>query len=221
MSTTATTLPPRLILPLDSAATNNNTKYSDLRLAHYSPYRIYAGRCFSTSVTLKEENADDGIGDGGDSNNTPQSPLSSPLTNMSANDPTRKSRKKKFVPRKAAVELTERARTLFQKLLENHPTRDGILLNYNQSSTGEPRMVFSFSFVSKDELDEQDEGVSLEVDEDGNPKSPRDALDDGLPKLYVHHNAFLKVLGATVDVDTENITPKLYDKEGFELDANA
>ena len=82
-------------------------------------------------------------------------------------------------------------------------------------------MVFSFSFVNKDELNEQDEGVSLEVDEDGNPKSPRDALDDGLPKLYVHHNAFLKVLGATVDVDTKNITPKLYDKEGFELDANA
>jgi len=29
---------------------------------------------------------------------------------------------KKFVPRKAAVELTDRARTLFQKLLENHPS---------------------------------------------------------------------------------------------------
>ena len=81
-------------------------------------------------------------------------------------------------------------------------------------------MVFSFSFVNANELDEQDEGVSLEVDEDGTPKSPRDALDDGLPKLYVHHNAFLKVLGATVDVNTENITPVLYDKEGFELDAN-
>lgn len=60
----------------------------------------------------------------------------------------------------------------------------------------------------------------MEVDEDGNPKSPRDALDDGLPKLWVHHNAFIKVLGCTVDVDTENITPILYDKEGFEKDAN-
>lgn len=140
--------------------------------------------------------------------------------NTTRASPKKTKRKKKFVPRKAAVELTENARTLFQKLLENHPTRDGILLNYNQSSTGEPRMVFSFSFVSRDELDEQDEGVSLEVDEDGNPKPPKDALDDGLPKLYVHHNAFLKVLGATVDVDTKNITPILYDKEGFELDAN-
>jgi len=174
-------------------------------------------------MTLEEENSDDGTG-ASEPANTPQSPLTSPLANMNASGPSMKSpknRKKKFVPRKAAVELTERARTLFQKLLENHPSKDGILLNYNQSSTGEPRMVFSFSFVNKDELNEQDEGVSLEVDEEGNPKSPRDALDDGLPKLYVHHNAFLKVLGATVDVDTKNITPILYDKEGFELDANA
>lgn len=169
-----------------------------------------------------EKNNDDQAGDNNSDDTTtktPQSPLSSPLTGGA---PPRKSNKrKKFVPRKAAVELTEKARTLFKKLLENHPSRDGILLNYNQSSTGEPRMVFSFSFVNVDELDEQDEGVSLEIDEDGNPKSPRDALDDGLPKLYVHHNAFLKVLGATVDVNTENITPVLYDKEGFELDANA
>ena len=57
------------------------------------------------------------------------------------------------------------------------------------------------------------------VDEDGNPKSPQDSFDDGLPKLYVHHNAFMKVLGATVDVDTETITPILYDKEGFEMDS--
>lgn len=81
-------------------------------------------------------------------------------------------------------------------------------------------MVFSFRFVSKDELHKRDEGVSLEVDEEGNPKSPGDALDDGLPKLYIHHNAFLKVLGATVDVDTKTLTPVLHDKEGFELDAN-
>ena len=174
---------------------------------------------------MKQENTEDGVpGD------KPKSPLvthtlSSPLANTNANNSPKKTNKKKkklkFIPRKAAVELTEKARTLFQKLLENHPTRDGILLNYTQSSTGEPRMVFSFSFVSKDELVDQDEGVSLEIDEEtGNPKSPRDALDDGLPKLYVHHNAFIKVLGATVDVDTENITPVLYDKNGFKMDAN-
>lgn len=158
-----------------------------------------------------------------DSSNAPQSPFSSsPLVSGRTANSTAVRRKsnRKFVPRKAAVKLTEKARTLFQKLIENHPTKDGILLDYKQSSTGEPRMVFSFSFVSKDELHERDEGVSLEVDEDGTPKSPALALDDGLPKLYIHHNGFLKVLGAKVDVDTENITPVLYDKEGFELDAN-
>ena len=66
----------------------------------------------------------------------------------------------------------------------------------------------------------KNKSVSLEVDDEGKPKAPLEAVDDGLPKLYIHHNAFLKVLGATVDVDTTNITPILYDKEGFEMDAN-
>lgn len=128
--------------------------------------------------------------------------------------------RQKFIPRKAAVALTEKARTLFKQLVENHPSKDNVLLNYTQSSTGEPRMVFSFSFVATEDLVQQDEGVSLEVDDEGKPKAPLEAVDDGLPKLYIHHNAFLKVLGATVDVDTTNITPILYDKEGFEMDAN-
>ena len=46
-------------------------------------------------------------------------------------------------------------------------------------------------------------------------------MDDGLPKLYVNHNAFLKVLGATVDIDLEKITPILYDREGNVMDPNA
>jgi len=212
-----------VIWPLNTFLANNNIEAHIVPIRRYSPSidrQQLPGRYFSTSMTLKGENNDAEM-EGSDDTDMPQSPLSSPLAGMNMNGALQKSKKKKkFIPRKAAVELTEKARTLFQKLLENHPSRDGILLNYNQSSTGEPRMVFSFSFVSQDELDDQDEGVSLEVNEDGNPKSPRDALDDGLPKLYVHHNAFLKVLGAKVDVNTENITPVLYDKEGFELDAN-
>mmetsp|Transcript_22685 Transcript_22685/g.56177 ORF Transcript_22685/g.56177 Transcript_22685/m.56177 type:complete len:240 (+) Transcript_22685:92-811(+) len=210
-----------IMTQLDAVVTNSNTISPALPI-----HRWNIGRSYSIS-TSRMENVEDKpsvevtrtTGGGNDDvTKTPQSPLSSPLTGGA---PLRKSkRKKKFIPRKAAVELTEKSRTLFKKLLENS-SKDGILLNYNQSSTGEPRMVFSFSFVNKDELDEQDEGVSLEVDEEGNPKSPKDALDDGLQKLYVHHNAFLKVLGATVDVDTEKLTPKLFDKEGFELDANA
>ena len=117
--------------------------------------------------------------------------------------------------------MTESARELFVKLLESQPDKDGILLDYHQSSSGQPRMVFSFRFVKKDDLHEQDEGITLEVNEDGTPKTPAETWDDGKQKLYVSHNAFLKVLGATVDVDKENITPILYDREGNEMDPNA
>lgn len=91
-------------------------------------------------------------------------------------------------------------------------------------------MVFSFDFVTLNDIDPiQDEGVSLELvdilDKEGNslriPKPPAESRTDGIPKLYVHHNAFLKVLGATVDVDTATITPILYDREGNKMDPNA
>ena len=51
-----------------------------------------------------------------------------------------------------------------------------------------------------------------------------DSIDDGLPKLFIHSSAFIKVLGATVDLEvTEdgNIILKLYDKEGNVIDPNA
>jgi hypothetical protein len=172
-------------------------------------------------------------------------------TQHSQNPPTRR-RRKEFVPRKAAVELTERARLFFQKLLSHPPRAEiiGILLNYDQSTTGEPRMVFSFSFVTAQDLERLSlahngsappEGVSLEMVEeqvpvglvrggDGEgagetrlvPKSPAASKDDGLPKLYVSGNAFLKVLGATVDVDPKgDLTPILFDKQGNRMDPNA
>jgi len=150
-------------------------------------------------------------------------------------------KKRAFVPRKAAVQLTEKARKFFKLLLKNPPRPDiiGIMLNYGQPRSGEPRMVFSFDFVTAKDVDfDQDEGVSLELVEEpdrtaaaGNdnntpppmikvPKPPRDSQNDGLPKLYVHHHAFLKVLGATVDVDTETVTPILYDRQGNRMDPN-
>jgi hypothetical protein len=170
-----------------------------------------------------------------------------------------KRRRKEFIPRKAAVELTEQARLFFQRLLSNPPRAEiiGILLNYDQSTTGEPRMVFSFSFVTAEDIERLSlahngsappEGVSLEVVEEqvvapirgrggGRaaaaaaataavtrmvPKSPADSKDDGLPKLYVSGNAFLKVLGATVDVDPNgDLTPILFDKQGNRMDPNA
>jgi len=68
--------------------------------------------------------------------------------------------------------------------------------------------------------------VSLEVLEDGvTPKPPSESMDDNLPKLYVHHAAFMKVLGGTIDVDfdakTGDLTPKLFDREGNVMDPNA
>jgi hypothetical protein len=62
--------------------------------------------------------------------------------------------------------------------------------------------------------------VSLELLEDGSPKPPSESGKDSLQKLYVHHDAFMKVLGATVDVDLETVTPILTDREGFRLDPN-
>jgi hypothetical protein len=61
-------------------------------------------------------------------------------------------------------------------------------------------------------------GIKLE---DEIPKSPAESLNDGLPKVYLHHNGFLKMLGATVGVDLENFTPILYDREGNKIDPNA
>lgn len=81
-------------------------------------------------------------------------------------------------------------------------------------------MVYTFSFVTDADLDEGAEGVSLEVDENGQPKSPSESWNDNLPKLYVHPNAFLKVLGATVDIDPDTNSPVLFDREGNLMDPN-
>ena len=67
-------------------------------------------------------------------------------------------KKSKFIPRKSAVQLTEKARTFFKALLESNPEKAGVILNYDQSSTGEPRMVFSFDFVNKEGISGLDEG---------------------------------------------------------------
>jgi hypothetical protein len=155
--------------------------------------------------------------------NNPSSPFSGGSNTSSSSNTTNKKRKRrKFVPRKSAVQLTDTARDLFIKLLQRKPDKHGIVLDYHQSSTGEPRMVFSFRFVQKkEELSENDECVPLQLTDDGTPKSPQDVLLDDEPKLYIHHNAFMKVLGAKVDVDMETLTPILYDKEGNKMDPNA
>jgi hypothetical protein len=121
------------------------------------------------------------------------------------------------------VTLTAAARTFFQKLLSSDSLRDGIvgiMLDHHQSTSGEPRMVYSFRFVTNDDVDPSlDEAVPLwenEKDDDDDVAKHKQNK-----SLYVHHNAFLKVLGATLDVDLTTVTPVLYDREGNVMDPNA
>jgi hypothetical protein len=81
---------------------------------------------------------------------------SSPFANSGGGKKLR--RRKQFIPRKAAVQLTDQARQFFKRLLEANPDKAGVLLNYHQASSGEPRMVFSFSFATSEELSSEDEG---------------------------------------------------------------
>jgi hypothetical protein len=184
-----------------------------------------------------------------------------PLTNMyfstSSTTPSTTSKKrKKIIPKRAPVKLTPKARKFFKDLIDlkakskendnSIKTENliaGIILKYQQSNTGQPRMVFTFDYVAQNELSDRDEPVSLEIigtkqpsdtesdesvsDASGDmimieiPKSPQESYDDGLPKLYIHQHAFMKVLGCTIDIDTKNFSPILFDKEGNQLDPNA
>ena len=153
-----------MIKTISTVSTNNyyQQRYSDISHAYKNYYST------STSSLKEDSSSKEGVDHSSNDNNTqqvvqsqtpPLSSLSSPSPfGNTTNNNSKRRKKKRIVPRKAAVELTEKARIIFQKLLDNQPTKEGILLNYTQSATGEPRMVFSFSFVSKEELDEQDEG---------------------------------------------------------------
>lgn len=169
---------------------------------------------------------------------------------------TKPKAKRSFIPRKAPVKLTPPARKFFKILIEQKLKQEdqlkvggngdgvdndkppspyiGIMLKYQQSNTGEPRMVYTFDYVTQDQISSQDEPVSLEIietvsstnddnekDEEEIPKPPEESINDGLPKLYIHQHAFLKVLGSTIDLDMKTFAPILFDKEGNELDPNA
>lgn len=169
---------------------------------------------------------------------------------------TTSKKRKKIIPKRAPVKLTPKARKFFKDLIDmktkskenensnkNENVIAGIILKYQQSNTGQPRMVFTFDYVAQNELSDRDEPVSLEIigmqqpsdtesdnhasDANGDiilteiPKPPQESYNDGLPKLYIHQHAFMKVLGCTIDIDTKNFSPILYDKEGNQLDPNA
>merc|ERR1719491_1515462 len=123
-----------------------------------------------------------------------------------------------IIPRKAALQLTPKAREVFQKLIAV-TSSEGIMLKYERSQQA-LGMVFKLDLIKdvKKELNDRDEGVSLEVLEDGSPKPPAESWDDNLPKLYVASDAFMKVLGGKVDVEFDATTgvlkPKLFNREG-------
>jgi hypothetical protein len=153
-----------MIKTISTVSTNNyyQQRYSDISHAYKNYYST------STSSLKEDSSKEVRVDHSSNDNNTQQvqSQQTPPLSSLSSSSPfgnttknnSKRRKKKRIIPRKAAVELTEKARIIFQKLLDNQPTKEGILLNYTQSATGEPRMVFSFSFVSKEELDDQDEG---------------------------------------------------------------
>ena len=139
---------------------------------------------------------------------------------------SRRRRPLRFVPLKPAVDVAPKARKFFIQLLKQPPRPSicGIRLNYKQAASGEPRMVFSFEFVTREQLTDVDEAIPLELDDDNDDKERKskhsESNPDTLPKLYVSGSAFLKVLGSTVDVD-KNFLPILYDREGNRMDPNA
>ena len=114
--------------------------------------------------------------------------------------------RRSLVSRKDPVEITDLGRNFFITVLKttSRPDIAGVMLRYQQHSSGDPRMVFSFDLVTSEDIHKLDEPVSLS-----------DEL-----KLYIHHNAFMKVLGSTIDFSKERGLPILLDREGNELDPN-
>jgi hypothetical protein len=90
-------------------------------------------------------------------------------------------------------------------MLENAPPdTEGILLKYQQSSSSQPRMVFSFGFAKAGDID-----VTMDERVQFGPK-PNEGL-------FVHQTAFMKVLGCTIHVSEEDGMPYIKDREGFEV----
>ena len=141
---------------------------------------------------------------------------------------TKKNKKNIMIPRKAAISITPKARTILKQII-NITKSHVILLKYVISSQHALRMAFKFVLIkdiSTEINTNTDEGISLEVLDDGiTPKSPSDSYNDNLPKLYISQNAFMKVLGGTLDVDinveTGDMIPRLVDREGHDMDPNA
>lgn len=113
---------------------------------------------------------------------------------------------------RSPVKLSKNARQVFEMMLKGDNNREAVQISYQQSKDG-LQMVFSFNFLHQSEV---------EMVESRSPPDEYATIfaDDSIHyKLYVHPNALMKVIGATVDVDIESMNFSLQDKEGLPLEA--
>ncbi len=120
--------------------------------------------------------------------------------------PTRESR--------SPVKLSESARHAFEMMLKDGNNYEAVQVGYQQSKDG-LNMVFSFNFLCQSEVEivesrsPPDEYTTIFADKSASINY----------KLYVHPNALMKVMGATVDIDIETMEFRLLDGEGLPLEA--
>ena len=115
---------------------------------------------------------------------------------------------------RSPVKLSESAKNAFEMMLEDGNNYEAVQIGYQQSKDG-LNMVFSFNFLSQSEVEivesrsPPDEYTTIFADESASINY----------KLYVHPNALMKVMGATVDIDIETMEFRLLDGEGLPLEA--
>jgi hypothetical protein len=147
MSVTPTPPTQHFSSPLSDQTNVGDLQQSSLSLNPYNSQKLF----YTTSRSILDDSK---AGDGG-------SGVVITKTSTGETKKKRKGKKHNFVPKKAAVTMTKQAREFFRKLVAMKPEKAGIILNYDQSKTGEPRMVFSFDFVSKEQLHPRDEGYVI------------------------------------------------------------
>ena len=115
---------------------------------------------------------------------------------------------------RSPVKLSESARNSFEMMLKGDNNHQAVQVGYQQSKDG-LHMVFSFNFLCQSEVEvvesrsPPDEYATIFADESASIHY----------KLYVHPNALMKVMGASVDIDIETMEFHLQDEEGLPLEA--
>lgn len=215
-------LPQRLSTPsVCSSSSRSTTEKSRAPVAAWILVRSVERTESLFTLPFAASSVNFSTGNGTEDESRRASPFKSPSSSADTSSKIRKRPRRKLIPKKYAITLTPKSRSLFKSLLDNAPEGViGILFDYGQSKQN-LGMSFTFGFARESDVGESDEGVTLEILPSGEPKSPADAQNDGLPKLYVSSDALLKVLGCTIDIDKDGISPLVFDAEGNKLDPNA